>query len=142
MAKLSNRIKALQRNVTLSSGLLEELSLNYIKQIDKLNTAVKVANDAINGIGKREEIARERGEQLTAQVRQLGIDLVVVKVGELHEEVLARHGLLLLLEVLVIGLVLLLCRPGGRAGGSKAVGSLVDRRRSLDTNRGEREKTI
>ena len=68
---------------------------------------------------------------MTAQVRQLGanLDQLAVKVGELQEEVLARYGLLLLLEVLVIGLVFLICRPGGgRAGWSKAVGSLVDRR--------------
>ena len=35
-----------------------------------------------------------------------------------------------------------LCRPrGGKAGGSKAGGGMVDRRRSLDTINGEREKT-
>lgn len=141
--KLSNRIKALERNVTLSSGFLEELSLKYIKQIEELNTAVKLANDAIGGVIKREEIARDRGDLLASQVYQLSKNLeeLVVRVGELQEEVLARHGLLLLLEVLVIGLVFLLCRPGGdRMGGSKSVGSMVDRRRSLDTIRGEREK--
>eukprot|EP00090_Calanus_glacialis_P038158 TRINITY_DN6666_c0_g1_i1.p1 TRINITY_DN6666_c0_g1~~TRINITY_DN6666_c0_g1_i1.p1 ORF type:complete len:651 (-),score=280.69 TRINITY_DN6666_c0_g1_i1:155-1882(-) len=141
--KLSNRIKALERNVTLSTGFLEELSLKYIKQTEELNNAVKVLNDAINGICKREELAREREEQLASQVRQLGIklDQLVVRVGELEEEVLARHGLLLLLEVLVIGFVFLLCRPGGgRVGGSN--GSLVDTKRSLDTIiRGERGKT-
>jgi len=142
--KLSNRIKALERNVTLSTGFLEELSLKYIKQIEELNSAVKVANDAIGGVVKREEIARERGDQLAAQVDQLSnsLEQLTVRVGELQEEVLARHGLLLLLEVLVIGLVFLLCRPGGgRAGGGRSVGSLtVDRRRSLDTIKGEREK--
>jgi len=141
--KLSNRIKALERNVTLSSGFLEELSLKYIKQIEELNNAVKVANDAISGVSKREELARERGEQLATQVHQLSnnMEKLVVRVSELQEEVLARHGLLLLLEVLVIGLVFLLCRPGGgRMVGSK-VTSMVDRRRSLDTIRGEREKS-
>eukprot|EP00092_Neocalanus_flemingeri_P036504 GFUD01039747.1.p1 GENE.GFUD01039747.1~~GFUD01039747.1.p1 ORF type:complete len:634 (+),score=272.09 GFUD01039747.1:22-1902(+) len=141
--KLSNRIKALERNVTLSSGFLEELSLKYIKQIDELNNAVKVANDAISGVVRREELVRERGEQLASQVHQLSnsLEQLVVRVGELQEEVLARHGLLLLLEVLVIGLVFLLCRPGGgRMVGSKVVGSTVDRRRSLDTIRGEKEK--
>ena len=63
--KLSNRIKALERNVTLSTGFLEELSLKYIKQIDELNSAVKVANEAIAGIIKREEISRERTNQVT-----------------------------------------------------------------------------
>ena len=36
------RIRSLERNVSLSTGFLEELSLKYIKQIDELNTAVKV----------------------------------------------------------------------------------------------------
>merc|ERR1719391_1457966 len=57
--KLSNRIKALERNVTLSTGFLEELSLKYIKQIEELNSAVKVANDAISGILRREELAND-----------------------------------------------------------------------------------
>ena len=36
------RIRSLERNVSLSTGFLEELSLKYIKQIDELNTATKV----------------------------------------------------------------------------------------------------
>jgi len=141
--KLSNRIKALERNVTLSTGFLEELSLKYIKQIEELNSAVKVANDAISGVVKREEVARERHDQLAVQVSQLNENLeqLTVRVGELQDEVLARHGLLLLLEVLVIGLVFLLCRPGGGRTVDRNVGSIaVDRRRSLDTMKGEREK--
>ena len=39
------RIKSLERNVSLSTGFLEELSLKYIKQIDELNTAVKERNN-------------------------------------------------------------------------------------------------
>merc|ERR1719347_2340063 len=134
--KLSNRIKALERNVTLSTGFLEELSLKYIKQIEELNSAVKVANDAISGVVKREEVARERHDQLAVQVSQLNENLeqLTVRVGELQDEVLARHGLLLLLEVLVIGLVFLLCRPGGGRTVDRSVGNMVvDRRRSLDT---------
>merc|ERR1719233_2381269 len=141
--KLSNRIKALERNVTLSTGFLEELSLKYIKQIEELNSAVKVANDAISGVVKREEVAREKHDQLAEQVNQLNKNLeqLTVRVGELQEEVLARHGLLLLLEVLVIGLVFLLCRPGGDKTAGRNVGNTaVDRRRSLDTMKGEREK--
>ena len=59
---------------------MEELSLKHIKQIEELNNAVKVAIGAINGIVEREN-------KLTAQVR------LVERVGELQEEVLARHGI-------------------------------------------------
>merc|ERR1740129_1067358 len=69
--KLSNRIKALERNVTLSTGFLEELSLKYIKQIEELNTAVKAANEAIYGINKREELSSEKTDRLMAQVETL-----------------------------------------------------------------------
>ena len=106
---------------------------------------MKDANDAISGVCKREELLREKGEQLASQVKHFNPNLeqLKVRVGEFQEEVLARHGLLLLLEVLVIGLVFLLCRPGGggRVVGNKTMGSVVDRRRSLDTIRGESEKT-
>ena len=59
-------------------------------------------------------------------MRQLcfNLDQLAVRVVELQEEVMVRHGLLL--EVLVICLVFLLCRPGVQGRGSKAVGSLVD----------------
>ena len=61
---------------------------------------------------------------MTAQVRQLcfNLDQLAGRVGELQEELMVRHGLMLLLEVLVIGLVFLLCRSGGgRTGeGEKA----------------------
>ena len=46
---LSNRIKALDRNVTLNTRFLKELILKYIKQIEEVNNAVKVANNAIRG---------------------------------------------------------------------------------------------
>ena len=72
----------------------------------------------------------------------LPVECLVVLVVRV-DELLARHSfpLSLELELLVIGLVFPLCRPGGdRMGGSKSVGSMVDRRRSLDNIRGERQK--
>jgi len=142
--KLSNRIKALERNVTLSTGFLEELSLKYIKQIEELNSAVKVANDAISGILRREEIARDRTERLVDQVDQLTKSMKNMEdnLVVLQDEIFARHGLLLLGEVLFISLVFLLCRPDSIKKASRLSSIAVpdNRRRSLDTMKDIREK--
>ena len=76
-------------------------------------------------------------DQLTAQVRQLcfNLDQLAVRVVELQEEVMVRHGLLL--EVLVICLVFLLCRPGrrqNRGGGQRQL-------KLGGHHQGEKEKT-
>lgn len=144
--KLSSKIKALERNVTLSTGFLEELSLKYIKQIEELNTAVKVANDAIAGILKREEVAQDRADKLTMQVEQLTEDMKSLhgSLVLLQDEILARHGLLLLGEVLFIGLVFLLCRPDGARSAERlaSIAATDSRRRSLDTMRDIRDKKV
>ena len=144
--KLSNRIKALERNVTLSTGFLEELSLKYIKQIEDLNNAVKVASEAIAGIQRREELSNARTERLILQVERLSRDMGGLEnsLGLLQDEILARHGLLILGEVLFIGLVFLLCRPDGmrKADRLSSIALQDNRRRSLDTMRDEREKRV
>jgi len=137
--KLSNRIKALERNVTLSTGFLEELSLKYIKQIEELNTAMKVAHESITTLTRREEAARERAELQAQQTEQLRQSLTALqdRVDLLGGELLARHGLLLLLEVLVLGLVILLCGPATRPAALRSL-ETEHRRRSLDTIRDQR----
>ena len=119
--KLSARIKALEWNVTMSTGFLEELSQKYIQQTEELNTAVKAANEAIAGVVRREEVMKE-----TMEEREIHIIKLVAEVKEMREmversreEVVTRHGLLLLLEGCVLGLLLVCCRGGrGRDRGS------------------------
>ena len=123
--KLSARIKALEWNVTMSTGFLEELSQKYIQQTEELNTAVKAANEAIAGVVRREEVMKE-----TMEEREMHIIKLVAEVKEMREmversreEVVTRHGLLLLLEGCVLGLLLVCCR-GGRGrdrSGSRRV---------------------
>jgi len=137
--KLSNRIKALERNVTLSTGFLEELSLKYIKQIEELNAAMKAAHESITTLTRREEAARERAEMQGQQTEQLRQSLAALhdRVDLLGGELLARHGLLLLLEVLVLGLVILMCGPATRPASPRSL-ETEHRRRSLDTIRDQR----
>merc|ERR1712042_407500 len=63
---------------------------------------------------------------------------LIERVDELQEEVLARHGLMILLEVLIIGMVFLLCRPGSSRELQQTL--TMDRRRSLDTMIGDKVK--
>ena len=127
--KLSARIKALEWNVTMSTGFLEELSLKYIQQTEELNTAVKAANEAIAGVVKREELMKETMEERGRHVAKLvaEVDEMREMVERSREEVVTRHALLLLLEGCVLGLLLVCCR-GGR-GREREIGS---RRVSLD----------
>ena len=127
-------------------GFLEELSLKYIKQIEDLNNAVKVASEAIAGIQRREELSNARTERLIQQVERLSRDMGGLEnsLGLLQDEILARHGLLILGEVLFIGLVFLLCRPDGmrKVDRLSSIALQDNRRRSLDTMRDEREKRV
>mgnify|MGYP001416201360 CR=1 FL=1 len=45
--KLSHKIKALERNVSLSGGYLEQLSVQYKKQIEDLQLAVRQSGEAL-----------------------------------------------------------------------------------------------
>ena len=131
--------------MTLSTGFLEELSLKYIKQIEELNTAVKAANEAIHDINKREEFSREKTDKLMAEVQTLteSMHSMETRLVELQDEVLARHGLLILGEILVLGLVIMLCRsdPARKKEQSVSPNSVPEnRRRSLDTMRDHRQQ--
>ena len=106
---------------------------------------MKVANEAIHGINKREELAREKTDRLMAQMETLTESMhgMETRMAELQDEVLARHGLLILGEILVLGLVIMLCRPDPARKKEQSVSpSSVpeNRRRSLDTMRDTRQQ--
>jgi len=132
--KLSNRIKALERNVTLSTGFLEELSLRYVKQIDELNEAVKDANEAIVTTNKKQDLNKQTNEKMEKKILELTTTVKQLnqKIEKLQDEVMSRHGLLLLAEVLCLGLVLLACRPNPRAVLPPPSGQAPSRRHSME----------
>ena len=58
--KLSNKIKSLERNVTLSSGYLEELSVRYKKQIEDLQLSVRQTSESLASLtADRDEDRKE-----------------------------------------------------------------------------------
>lgn len=71
--KLSNKIKALERNVSLSSGYLEELSVKYKKQIEDLQLAVRQSGEALVTITKAREQDRQEIQELQEHIGQLKI---------------------------------------------------------------------
>ncbi len=71
--KLSNKIKALERNVSLSSGYLEELSVKYKKQIEDLQLAVRQSGEALAAASKTRELERAEVKDLHDQIGQLKI---------------------------------------------------------------------
>jgi hypothetical protein len=54
-------LQTLERNVSLSSGYLEELSVQYKKQIEDLQLSVRQASEALNAASK----SRERDQVTT-----------------------------------------------------------------------------
>ncbi len=73
--KLSNRIKALERNVSLSTGFLEELSLKYIRQIEELNSQLKLSGESIGALQRREEACRGKRAELERRLEEVGSEL-------------------------------------------------------------------
>ena len=71
--KLSNKIKALERNVSLSGGYLEELSVQYKKQIEDLQLAVRQSGEALAAASKARENDRAQVRDLREEIGQLKI---------------------------------------------------------------------
>ena len=71
--KLSHKIKALERNVSLSGGYLEQLSVQYKKQIEDLQLAVRQSGEALAAASKARELDRVQIGQLQEQIGQLTI---------------------------------------------------------------------
>ena len=73
MIKLSKKIRALERNVSVSGEYLEHLSVQYKKQIEDLQMAVRQSGEALAEASKAREFNRDQVKNLTEQVGQLKI---------------------------------------------------------------------
>ncbi|KAK5646558.1 hypothetical protein RI129_005022 [Pyrocoelia pectoralis] len=74
--RLSNRIKALERNMSLSSQYLEELSRRYKKQVEEMQRLLDKTINTLNEENKKKE---ERTQHLEDQIIMLreSIDLLI-----------------------------------------------------------------
>ena len=64
-------MQALERNVTISGGYLEELSVRYKKQIEDLQISVRQAHEAIAAAAVNREDDRKDLDELKADLREL-----------------------------------------------------------------------
>ncbi|KAG8329675.1 SUN domain-containing ossification factor isoform X3 [Homalodisca vitripennis] len=112
--RLANRIKALERNMSLSGQYLEELSRRYKRQVEEMTKALAGAAEERRRTDEREGLRLEQLAQLTQQVETL-----TVAVKSLLEErdswqhkatVMGQHGVIVVVEVVVFAVVLYICR--------------------------------
>ena len=99
--KLANRIKILEKNVNLSGGFLEELSVRYKKQIEDLQYAVEKSNEALSISSKYRQQERitvnllsAEVANLTERVTNLTAHMEAMSVGAVY-----FHAFFLLLEI-------------------------------------------
>jgi len=99
--KLSNKIKALERNVSLSGGYLEELSVQYKKQIEDLQLAVRQSGEALAAASKAREIDRHQVKDLKEEVSQLKVvvEEVSTRMETMSTWAVVVHSLFLVVEI-------------------------------------------
>ncbi|GLV46167.1 uncharacterized protein CBL_02883 [Carabus blaptoides fortunei] len=136
--RLSNRIKALERNMSLSGQYLEELSRRYKKQVEEMQRAFEKKLSALNDDSKkreeREARLQEQLEKLTASVESL------LSERDSLWKTTSILGQFLLMEVFVTCLLLYFCWKTPENGKNflkskkqKGDTAPVKRRKSIDT---------
>ncbi|XP_029038386.2 SUN domain-containing ossification factor isoform X1 [Osmia bicornis bicornis] len=125
--RLSNRIKALERNMSLSGQYLEELSRRYKKQVEEMQRSLERTVSAMNEeTRKREERESKRAEEI-AILREELADLSNSMKNLLYDRdswrgkllMISQHILLMCSEVFVIYLFVLYCRKSNKRSQMK-----------------------
>ncbi|PSN48592.1 hypothetical protein C0J52_14658 [Blattella germanica] len=122
--RLSNRIKVLERNMSLSGQYLEELSRRYKKQVEEMQRAF---NRTLAAVGEESRKGEEREQKRVEEMIQLQkqIEMLTSAVETLLQErdswhqkmiVIMQHLCLIVIEVLVIVVVLYFCRSLPESG--------------------------
>ncbi|XP_076247996.1 uncharacterized protein LOC143187639 isoform X2 [Calliopsis andreniformis] len=116
--RLSNRIKALERNMSLSGQYLEELSRRYKKQVEEMQRSLERTVSAMNEETRKwEERESSRVEEITSlrnEIANLSKSMknLLYDRDSWHGRLLmmGQHLLLICSEVFIIFLILLYCR--------------------------------
>ncbi|KXJ77269.1 hypothetical protein RP20_CCG007967 [Aedes albopictus] len=142
--RLSNRIKALERNMSLSGQYLEELSRRYRKQVEELqNSYAKTLHD----IEEQNRRMRDSEAQLREENQRLREDFLSFRDGIFSWwNVALVAGGFLVVQVVVVYTMIRVCAKGGRSTdrdeiareleqmdvGKQPVKGKLLRRRSID----------
>ncbi|KAL0107163.1 hypothetical protein PUN28_015586 [Cardiocondyla obscurior] len=116
--RLSNRIKILERNMSLSGQYLEELSRRYKKQVEEMQRSLE---RAVTAMGEESRKSEERDAKRAEEIAALREEIVILSKSVetlLYDRdswrsrisSIVQHALLICLEVVVIILILSYCR--------------------------------
>ncbi|XP_029170458.1 SUN domain-containing ossification factor isoform X2 [Nylanderia fulva] len=118
--RLSNRIKALERNMSLSGQYLEELSRRYKKQVEEMQ---RLLERAVAAMGEESRKGEEREANRIEEIASLREEIAILSKSVetlLYDRdswrsrisAIVQHALLICLEVIVIIVILSYCRKG------------------------------
>ncbi|KAJ9601479.1 hypothetical protein L9F63_000362 [Diploptera punctata] len=116
--RLSNRIKVLERNMSLSGQYLEELSRRYKKQVEEMQRAFNRTLAAVSEESRKGEEREQKRLEEMAELQKKLSSLTVAVETLLQERdswqhkmaVIIQHVVLIVIEVMVIGVFLYFCR--------------------------------
>ncbi|XP_032688958.1 SUN domain-containing ossification factor isoform X3 [Odontomachus brunneus] len=116
--RLSNRIKALERNMSLSGQYLEELSRRYKKQVEEMQRSFERAVSAMSEESRKgEEREAKRVEEIAILREEIAVLSKSVQTllydqnsWQSRITAIGQHALLIWFEVVVITLFLSYCR--------------------------------
>ncbi|XP_019888596.1 SUN domain-containing ossification factor isoform X2 [Ooceraea biroi] len=118
--RLSNRIKILERNMSLSGQYLEELSRRYKKQVEEMQRSWERAVAAMNEESRKGEEREARRVEEIAALKEEIAELSKSFQALLYDQdswrsrfsTIIQHVLLICLEIIIIILIISYCRRG------------------------------
>ncbi|XP_031828523.1 uncharacterized protein LOC116425229 [Nomia melanderi] len=125
--RLSNRIKALERNMSLSGQYLEELSRRYKKQVEEMQRSLERTVSVMNEeTRKRDERELKKAEEIAMLREEIAILSKSLK-NLLYDRnswhgtfaMIGQYIVLLCSQIFVICLILLYCRANKKVEGKE-----------------------
>ncbi|CAD6206585.1 GSCOCG00010059001-RA-CDS [Cotesia congregata] len=116
--RLSNRIKTLERNMSLSAQYLEELSRRYKKQVEEMQRSLERATTTIGEeLKKNEEKELKRLEEITLLREEIlslteSVETLLYDKSSWKNKLLifGQHIVLIFVEITILIIIIILCR--------------------------------
>ncbi|XP_063611062.1 SUN domain-containing ossification factor-like [Penaeus indicus] len=134
VVRLSNKIKALEYNMSISSQYLEELSRRYKRQMEEMQKQFNLTIAALNATSRQAyERDQEHQRDIKSLEEQLGnvsniLEKLVEERETLAHTVVEQHLLLMVVEVVVLCVVFTICHRRRIADIRQETGALNERR--------------
>ncbi|XP_042862014.1 SUN domain-containing ossification factor-like isoform X3 [Penaeus japonicus] len=134
VVRLSNKIKALEYNMSISSQYLEELSRRYKRQMEEMQKQFNLTIAALNATSRQAyERDQEHQRDIKSLEEQLGnvsniLEKLVEERETLAHTVVEQHLLLMVVEVVVLCVVFTVCHRRRVADLRLESGALNERR--------------